>query len=226
MLKNKKVVGVFFSFFLSVSSLLAQSEGVGNNKTIQNPPVNMEAMAGSRGIFYQMIIAKKFQSIPKLGFFGLTSVNAAWEKEITPDIMSQAHLTYSLFKGLDVTAGFQYSPVYSFRPVASLMYSYASPDFMVVVNPKVDLADDAATETMVLLEYKPKINEKLRFYSRVQGMYGFVPESGTHNRSYILLRAGLSYKEFSFGAGSNFDWYGPFKHNENSIGVFVNTLIF
>ncbi|MNR40776.1 hypothetical protein D3C85_1590980 [compost metagenome] len=120
----------------------------------------------------------------------------------------------------------QYTPVYGFRPVSGLIYSYNSKDLLLIVNPKVDLADDLATETMAIVEYKPKINEKLNFYSRIQGLYGFVPDSGTHNRSYLMLRAGVSYKEFTFGAASNFDWYGPMKHNENNFGIFVSALLF
>jgi len=83
-----------------------------------------------------------------------------------------------------------------------------------------------ATEVMTLIEYKPKVNAALNFYSRIQGLYGFVPESNIHNRSYIMLRAGLSYREFSFGLGSNFDWYGPMKHSENNFGIFLSALLF
>lgn len=212
--------------FLSATSAYAQIKQEGNNPVIPNPPINMETVIGSRGVQYQLIINKKFQSIPKLGFFSVTNGTAPWEKEMNPDIMTQAHLTYSLFRGLDLSAGMQYTPVYGFRPIASLIYSYARPDLLLILNPKIDLADDLATETMALIEYKPKINEKFRFYSRIQGLYGFVPESGIHNRSYIMLRAGLSYKEFTFGAASNFDWYGPMKHNENNVGIFASVLLF
>lgn len=120
----------------------------------------------------------------------------------------------------------QYSPIYAFRPVAGLIYSYADSNFTLVLNPKLDLADDFATESMALLEYRAKLNETFQFYSRIQGLYGFVPESGDHNRSYLILRAGLTYDEFTFGLGTNFDWYSPVKHNENSIGIFASFLLF
>ncbi|MGU3376963.1 hypothetical protein [Chryseobacterium sp. M5A1_1a] len=225
MLKKRLSASFAVTMFSALGLIKAQTE----NKNLtqpQNPPINMEAMIGSRGVFYQLLINKKFQSIPKLGFFSVTNGNAGWEKEPNPDIMTQAHLTYSLFKGLEITAGFQYSPMYQFRPVASFIYTYASPEFLIVANPKIDLASDFASENMALIEYKPKITEKLKLYTRVQGLYGFVPESGHHNRSYVVLRAGLTYKEFSFGVGANFDWYGPMRYNENSIGVFGNVLIF
>ncbi|MEN5193480.1 hypothetical protein [Sphingobacterium faecium] len=223
---DKLFFSAVMATFLSTSILHAQTKNEVDKPLVQNPPITMEALVGNRGVMYQLIVNKKFQSIPKLGFFSVTNATAAWEKEMTPDIMTQSHLTYSLFKGLDVTSGMQYTPVYGFRPVAGLIYSYNSKDLLLIVNPKVDLADDLATETMAIVEYKPKIKEKLNFYSRVQGLYGFVPDSGIHNRSYLMLRAGLSYREFTFGAASNFDWYGPMKHNENNFGIFVSALLF
>ncbi|MDQ1166456.1 hypothetical protein [Flavobacterium sp. SORGH_AS_0622] len=212
------------ALLISSTSIFAQVEN-DTEKPNSNPPISIETMAGSRGVMYQLIINKKFQSIP-LGFFSVTNAAATWEKEMTPDIMTQAHLTYTLFKGLDISSGMQYTPVYGFRSVAGLIYSYVSPQMLIIVNPKVDLADDLAAESLALIEYRPKINDKLNFYSRLQGMYGFIPKSGIHNRSYIMLRAGIGYKEFAFGAASNIDWYGPIKHNENNFGVFVSALLF
>jgi hypothetical protein len=223
---SKFLVSAIIATVFSISSIHAQNENKDKNSTFQNPPIAIEAVAGTRGVMYQLLVNKKFISVPRLGFFSVTNANAAWEKEVTPDIMTQAHLTYSVFKGLDVTSGMQYSPVYGFRPVAGLIYSYATQDLLVIVNPKVDIADDLASEGLALIEYKPKINQKFNFYSRIQGLYGFVPKSGDHNRSYIMLRAGLSYKESSFGAAANFDWYGPIKHNENNFGVFGSVLLF
>lgn len=224
-------MGKFFFYamitaLLSTSSVIAQNLNKVEKSSLNNPPIVMESMVGTRGVMYQLIIDKKFKSIPKLGFFSVTNGIGTWDKEISQDIMTQAHLTYSLVKGLDITAGMQYTPVYGYRPVTSLVYSYAKNNLLFIVNPKIDIADDLASETMALIEYRPKIDENFSFYSRVQGLYGFVPNSGMHNRSYVMLRAGLSFNEFSFGAASNFDWYGPIKHNKNNFGVFFSVLIF
>jgi len=218
-------VGVVALLF-SVTALSAHAQNEIDKPFLANPPVNLEAMAGSRGVMYQLLLNKKFQNLPKFGVFGVATGTGSWEKEIVPDIMTQTHLTYSLIKGLDVSAGIQYTPVYGFRPVAGLIYSYATKDLLLILNPKLDLADDLANEHMALIEYKPRINEQLNFYSRIQGLYGFIPETGDHNRSYLMLRAGLSYKEFTFGVATNFDWYGAVKHQENNFGVFVSFLLF
>lgn len=211
---------------LSFSMVFGQHEGDEMSIPPQNPPVTMESLVGNRGLMYQLIVNKKFQSIPRLGFFSVTNGTGAWERELVPDIMSQAHLTYGLFKGLDITSGMQYTPVYGFRPVAGLIYTYASPELLMILNPKVDLASDMASEAMGLLEYKPRLNENFNFYSRIQGLYGFVPKSGNHNRSYVMLRAGLNFREFSFGIAGNFDWYGPMNQYQKNVGVFMNVLLF
>lgn len=223
---SKKLNLSFLLVLLSFSLLYAQQEGPASKSLPQNPPITMESLVGNRGVMYQLIVSKKFQSIPKLGFFSVTNGTGSWKKEVVPDIMSQAHLTYKLFKGLDISSGMQYSPVYGFRPVAGLIYSYASPELLLIMNPKVDLARDVASEAMALLEYKPKLNDNINFYSRVQGLYGFVPKSGSHNRSYLMLRAGLNYREFSFGIASNFDWFGPKKQYQENLGLFMNVLLF
>lgn len=226
-MKEQKSVRIGVAlFFISLTTAFQAQTIAEKQPDLKSTPINMEMMLGSRGIYYQVMVNKKFKSIPKLGFFSITNGNAPWEKEMTPDIMTQSHITYTLLRGLEVTTGLQYTPVYGFRPVASLIYSYSTPEFTIVANPKIDLASDWASENMLLIEYRPKINDNWSWYGRAQGLYGFVPSSGDHNRSYIYLRAGLSYKEFSFGLGSNFEWYGPIKHNENSIGLFATVLVF
>jgi hypothetical protein len=90
----------------------------------------------------------------------------------------------------------------------------------------VDLSKDRNVDGVVLVEYKPRINERWRFYSRLQGMYAHNTEKGTHSRSFATARAGFSFKDFTFGAGTNIDYYGPIKHNENSFGGFISCLLF
>ncbi|MCC6286368.1 MAG: hypothetical protein IT249_00645 [Chitinophagaceae bacterium] len=191
-----------------------------------NPPVNLETVLGNEGMAYQLMINKKLKSIPKLGFFSITSVLGAWKKGPYDGIMSQGLVTYRLFKGFDVVSGFHYTDVTGLRPTAGIIYSYGSPGFLVVANPRIDLHKDAIQETMIMTEYKPKLNEKWRLYSRLQGLYGFSVASKDHARSYILGRLGVNYKEFNFGLAANFDWFGPFKGNQNNYGVFVSAALF
>src|SRR5690606_37367808 len=130
MIKILKSSVVVILFSITTISIQAQNEI--DKPNVTNPPVNLETMVGSRGVMYQLLLSKKFQSVPKLGVFSITTGAGSWEKEIVPDIMTQTHLTYNLFKGLDVSAGMQYTPIYGFRPVAGLIYSYATKNLLFI----------------------------------------------------------------------------------------------
>lgn len=196
------------------------------SEAVRNPPVNIEVLLSNRGTTFQMLIDKKFSSLPKLGFFAVTNLVGEWDSNQVDDYMTQANLTFDLFKGLKLVGGFHMSSGTGIRPTSGLMYSYGNPDLLIVVYPRVDLSKDSNLEGLVLAEYKPKINDKWRFYSRVQGLYAYTMNIEKHARSYLQVRAGLSYKEFTFGLGSNIDYYGPMKHNENSYGGFLSMLLF
>ncbi len=189
---------------------------------IKNPPITTEALFGNRGMSFQMIIDKKFQSVPRLGFFSVTNLVGEWDNNRIEDYMTQANLTFEFAKGFKLTGGFHVTPVTGIRPTAGVMYTYANPDWLVVVNSRTDLSQDINVEGLVLVEYKPKINDKWRFYSRLQGLYEYNTVIEKHYRSYIVARAGVSIKEFTFGAGANIDYYGPAEHNENNVGGFLS----
>lgn len=191
-----------------------------------NPPVNVEVLTSNRGLAFQMIIDKKFKSIPRLGVFSVTSLVGEWGNDKVNDYMTQSSLTYEILKGLKVATGFHVTPVKGMRPIAGLVYSRANPTWLLVANSRIDFSKDTNVEGMVLVEYKPRINDEWRVYSRLQGLYEYSTVINMQTRSYLMARAGLSYREFSFGIGSNIDYYGPEKHKESSVGAFVSFLLF
>lgn len=191
-----------------------------------NPPIITEILGSNRGIAFQMIIDKKLNSIPKLGFFSVTSLVGEWNDNRINDYMTQASLSYEIFKGLKITSGFHVTPVKGMRPIAGLLYTKANADWLFVANSRIDFSKDTNLEGMFLLEYKPKIDNDWRFYSRIQALYEYSTVIDMQTRSYLMGRAGVSYKEITFGIGTNIDYYGPEKHNENSIGGFLSFLLF
>lgn len=192
---------------------------------VNNPPVNVEVMPGSRGISFQLTLDKKLGSVPKIGFFGVTDFNADWGNDQLSDMMVIGKATVDLFNGVKFGAGFQSTPG-GIRPSAALIYTYANPNWLVIAMPRVDVSKDANIEGFGIIEYKPEINQRWRFYSRLQGTYVHAMSSDLHTRSYIRGRAGLTYKEFTFGIGANMEYYGPLKHNENNIGGFLQVALF
>lgn len=218
---NKAILGA--TLFISAFSAIAQEK---TTEPVKNPPVFMETFAGDRALSYQMIINKKLQSIPKLGFFGVTNIQPEWGEPKMNDYMVQGNLTYSIIKGIDFSSGFIWNPIDGIRPSASVIFSYGTRELVVVVNPRIDLSKNANFDALALIEYKPKLNEKLNVYTRAQGLYTHNIGYDFHTRSYVMLRAGLTYKDITIGAAANFDWYGPMKTNKNNFGGFVAMNLF
>lgn len=191
----------------------------------QNPPVNAEVMLGTRGLSMQMIVDKKIKSVPQLGFFSVTDFNSDWNNEQLSDLMVLGKVTVDLVKNIRLGAGFQSTPG-GIRPSAALIYTYVNPEWLIIAMPRIDVSKNANIETLGILEYKPAINEKWRFYTRLQGTYVLALSADLHTRSYLRARAGLTHKEFTFGLGANMEYYGPLKHNENNIGAFLQVALF
>lgn len=206
------------AFMMSVFSVQAQETTVPS--TI-NPPIFMEAFAGDRAWAYQMIINKKMQSVPKLGFFGVTHIQPEWGEPRINDFMVQGNLTAQLMRGIDFSGGFIWNPMDGIRPSAGAIFSYGNPNLVVVMNPRIDVSKNPNADVLALVEYKPVINPKLAVYTRLQGLYTHNLGHEYHSRSYLMFRVGLTYRDLTFGAGANVDWYGPRKMNKNNFGGFV-----
>lgn len=218
------VLIVFVLTFFFVPHRL--SAAMDSPPAINNPPVSTGTLFGNRGMYFQMLVNKKLQSAPRIGFFSVTSLVGEWDRQEISDLMTQGSVTFSLTSRLDFAAGFHVTPFTGFKPSAGLIYSYADPTWLLVINPRADLTNNGSIEGFTLLEYKPLISESWRFFSRLQVLYGFNPRSGDHARSYLVARAGLNYREFTFGVGANIDYYGPVRRNENNIGVFLSVQLF
>ncbi|MFK8275982.1 hypothetical protein ACI76Y_09945 [Capnocytophaga cynodegmi] len=221
-LKSSIKKATFLSILFSVSSISAQEQ----LKPVNNPPVSTEFLISNRGVAFQMTTIKKLQSVPQLGFFGVTNILGEWDNKSIRDYMIQANVSYQMVKGVDVIAGFQATPPGGFRPSAGIIYSYAKPDLLFVVNPRIDLTKNGTFETFSLVEYRPKINDNWSYYSRLQGVYVQTTDFEHHARSYIMARLGVIYKDINFGLGTNLDWYGPAKKYYGSVGVFVGAALF
>lgn len=105
---------------------------------VQNPPINTELLFSNRGMAFQMIIDKKFKTIPKLGFFNVTSLVGEWDNDKINDYMTQSSLTYEIVKGLKLAGGFHITPVKGMRPIAGLIYTKANRTWLFVANSRID----------------------------------------------------------------------------------------
>lgn len=193
----------------------------------KSPPIPIEAFAGNKGLVFQMILNKSFGQKSRFGFFTVTNfVGDYADQNQQNQFLSQSFLTANLWKGFYINAGVSLNYMTGFRPSAGLQYVFAKRNFLAVILPRIDLTQTKNFETFGLVEYQPKFNKEWGLYTRIQSLFNQNTQLNFHDRSYVWLRLGASYKNFQFGWGMNIDYYGPAKLNENSFGAFLRTELF
>lgn len=219
----KKKIALAITAIISASSLFSQNiDSVKVKPHKISPPVPVEAFIGNNGLVFQMIVSKHFSPESRFGFFNVTSFTGDYASQNQKNsYLSQAFITADIWKGLSVNAGATMHFKNGFRPSAGLQYVFANRKILALVLPRFDLTQTYNFELFGLVEYKPKFTKSWGLYSRVQGLFDHNTKQNFHDRSYMWLRLGASYKNFQFGVGSNFDFYGPNKTNENSFGGFL-----
>lgn len=229
-----KLLTTIISIFLSTNAFSQVQDSIETDFSAytENAPVPIEAFAGNKGLYFQMIVSKQFLPTSRFGFFNVTSFNGNYkEKEQSADLYSQAMLTAQVWKGISLVTGLSAfgssvgTPL-SVRPTVGFQYLFANRKFLAVIVPRFDLTQTYNFETFVVFEYKSMLSENWGIYTRVQGLFNYNMKSDFHEISNIYLRVGLSYKNFQFGIGSNFDFYGPDYSDNKNLGVFVKTDIF
>ena len=195
--------------------------------TKSSPPIPVEVFAGNKGLMFQMTVSKHFNPKSRFGFFNVNNfVGDYHSANQNNQYMSQSWITADIWKGFSLNAGVVMNYMTGFRPTLGVQYVFVNRDFFVVALPRFDLTQTNNFETFALVEFKPKFNKNSGLYTRFQGLYNRNTKPDSHDRSYIWLRAGVSFKNYQFGIGSNFDFYGPNKLYENSLGIFVRTELF
>ena len=187
----------------------------------QKAPLPVEVMAGNNRANLLIIINRPIDAEGKFNFFNVTVGAADYENiPSETEMVINNSLTYRLGKGFSAASGLQWHYKLGLVPTLGFQFLKASPDYLVVIFPTFNFKPDHAFETVALAEYKPKLSEKLRLYTRLQGLLVHNLDAGTHARSGISLRAGLNFDKFIVGLGSNFDAYGPMKIEKSNLGLF------
>lgn len=224
-MKNFSLKSIKFLIFILVStSILAQTTEVKSHPT---PPMPVELMLGDRGLNFQLNTTKKFRPTSRFGFFNVTTFFADYKNVVSKnEIFSQSLFTAKVWKKLSGVVGFSINHFSGFKPTAGLQFVHSDPKLLVVIQPQMGLTESHHFENFSLLEFKPKFKDHWGLYSRIQTVIDYTPSANSHNRSYVYLRFGTSYKNYQFGLGNNFDFYGPTKHRENNFGVFLRAELF
>lgn len=159
------------------------------------------------------------------GYFGVLSALIPYDNEIASNqIVSNNSITYALGGNLFALGGLQLHYAKGLVPYVGGQLFRASPKWLLLLSPNVQLAPTANLEGVMVLEFKPELRRGLRLYTRLQSIYNYQIEDGATERGLAYTRAGVSYKRTTVGLGLNYDYYGRGDREETYAGVFVNHL--
>jgi len=189
---------------------------------IPTPPTPVEVMLGNNRANLLIILSKPIDAKNKFSFFNVTVGAADYQNNpAETDMVINNALLYNLGKNIYASVGMQWNYKVGLVPSVGLQYFKASPDYLVVIFPSYNIMPNAGFETVALAELKPKLSEKVRLYTRIQGLYVQDLEMGLHAKSAFSLRAGLSFGKYTVGLGTNADYYGPMKFEKWNTGAFL-----
>jgi hypothetical protein len=195
----------------------------GQEKSLQNEaasPVELNVANNRFGL--QFLMNKYFKPASKFSFLSVTSFESTYNNDINNlDFINISQVGYEIYKGFGITAGLSVNRVSGLTPIVGLNYVFANREILLVITPTYHLSKSKNIEVLALIEYKPKLTDTLKLYSRFQTLYNHNSDENHHERSYIQLRLGLGVGNYQFGLATNLDYYGPTKVSKDNYGLFL-----
>lgn len=184
------------------------------------PPVSAEILLG--GERNSLLLTMNRQIAGKFRYMNITSTTAYCDLDKgKAELVMVNSAIYQFHRNFGASAGLQYHFLKGLVPSVALHATYADPVWMFMFVPFLNLQPGRNSENVLVAEYKPQLNDKLKLYTHVMGLYNHSITLNAHDRSFYQLRLGLTFRNLTFGAGSNIDYYGPQRVNKNTYGGFL-----
>ncbi|CAN5247653.1 hypothetical protein BH23BAC2_BH23BAC2_07980 [soil metagenome] len=213
-----KITFTIIGFFI-LSQIKAQDT---TNSNIIKPPVTIEFLAGNSRLFSQLILNRSITKNQTFGLLNVSSFAANYENNgSNNEYFSFSALNYRIGNGFSVNAGGTFNTAEGLKPLLGMQYTYSNKELLIIYLPAYYYLHSRKIFNLILLEYRLKITNKWSSYSRLQANYQYDFEISSHFRSYLYLRLGATYKNITFGAGTNLDQYGPNKAFKENYGAFI-----
>jgi hypothetical protein len=193
-----------------------------NAQELTQKPIPIELFLGNCRLGLQSIINKNLPECKRFSFFSVTNFESDYSQNADGlDFINNSQISFDIYKGFGVSSGANINKVTGLSPTLGLQYVFANPKWLFVVTPNLIFSTGNTASFLSILEYKPKLTDQLKLYSRVQGLYNHNIKSSAHERSYLQLRIGIEYKNYQFGLASNLDYFGPNRSFKDNYGVFI-----
>lgn len=187
-------------------------------------PTPVELMQGNQKLYSLLIVNQSLAPESALGFLHVTTFSGANpNKASRNEFFSSSLLSYPVYRKFRIASGVNLNEVVGLNYFSGFQYATVTGYWLIVLVPGIYFSEQSSFETLVLIEFRPPLSQRVKLYTRLHTLYNTSLSEGQHNRSYGYLRLGLSVKTLSFGLGMNADWYGPLRSQENNFGVFIRT---
>jgi hypothetical protein len=234
----KNLTIFLYLFFIAVNVGFSQQErdtikvSFHENRNIQiekRPRISsipIETMLGNRNVNYLSILNARIGNSNTLGYFSVITIATPYDEAngLNELVFSNA-LTYKLTNKLFITGGLQYHFLKGVAPTSGFQFFSANPKWLFVVSSNIAFARNSSFQNVGIVEFKPKLTNFLKLYTRLQGIYNMKLQNSLHERSLLYLRTGLTFQQTSVGLGFNIDFYGASKTRRENFGLFVHHLL-
>ena len=209
-------------FFFLLCSLLFASATYAQENHAPLPPLPVEATFGNNRIQFIGVINRPVSTDGKLSYFNLSTGMVDYNNTASEtELVIVNNLTYKLFGNIRATAGAEWHYKLGLVPQVGLQFFKANRTWLFLLNPNINFQPSRNISTIGIVEFKPAISKDLSFYSKAQILHVASLSEGTHARSALMLRAGITKGKFTVGLGANFDYYGPMKMEKDNVGLFT-----
>lgn len=189
-------------------------------------PIPVELTVGIHRLGLQTIINKYFPESEKFSFFSVTNLERQHRSEVNnSDFVNNSQISFNLKKGFGISTGINITKFSGFAPTIGVQYVLSNAKWLLILTPNYIFSNDRNFSMLTLLEFKPKISNRLKMYSRFQSFYNQNIKSAAHERSYLQIRFGFDYKKYQSGLAANLDYFGINKIFKSNYGVFIRTTI-
>lgn len=202
--------------------ILLCSSMVNAQQANKEAPSPVELNIGNNRFGLQFLMTKHFAPASKFSFLSVTSFESTYNNDINNlDFINNSQVSFEIYKGFGIATGLSVNRVAGLTPIVGLEYVFANKEILLVLTPTYHLSKTKNIEGLALIEYKPKLTEKVNLYSRFQTLYNHNSETDQHERSYMQFRLGLGIGNYQFGLATNLDYYGAAKIFKDNYGVFL-----
>lgn len=160
-----------------------------NAQELSQKPIPIELVLGNNRLGLQSIINKNLPESKRFSFFSVTNFESDYSQNSNGlDFINISQISFEIYKGFGISSGGNINKVTGLSPTLGLQYVFANPKWLFVVTPNLIFTKGNTASLLSILEYKPKLTDQLKVYSRVQGLYNYNIKSSAHERSYLQLK--------------------------------------